>query len=395
MSIQLKIDSTEFWASLKQDIAEAQDYVYVQTLSFEGDRAGKGLTEALLSSSATDKRITVDSFSKIIINDKFIKAPTHIFDRELHQEVADTAQMMEDLAQGQVLVKYTNPLGLFCHKILARNHKKLIVIDDRITYIGGINFSDHNFAWHDLMIRLEDQAIAQFAKTDFCNTWLGKDFPGIHKFDQADFYIFDGRNNLPIWKQLFKLLDKAKTQVIIQCPYFSFPFYEKIGSLTRKGVKVTYITPESNNRKILNGYNRWECQQHNIDLRLYQGRMTHLKSILIDDQYLLLGSANFDFVSYYFDAEIVAVFQDQDLIKEFKRRVVEVDLKNTIPHREKVPDWQGKSFKFILQRILQLAQAFDGLGGDRLWRSEAVRGAYQKDYRHNQHTILKDNKCNQ
>ncbi|MGL5078511.1 MAG: phospholipase D-like domain-containing protein, partial [Waterburya sp.] len=77
MSIQLKIDSTEFWTSLKQDIAEAKDYIYVQTLSFEGDRAGKGLAEALLSSPATDKRITVDSFSKIIINDKFIKAPTH------------------------------------------------------------------------------------------------------------------------------------------------------------------------------------------------------------------------------------------------------------------------------------------------------------------------------
>ena len=37
MGIQLKVDSTEFWTSLKQDIAEAQDYVYVQTLSFEGE----------------------------------------------------------------------------------------------------------------------------------------------------------------------------------------------------------------------------------------------------------------------------------------------------------------------------------------------------------------------
>ena len=365
MSIQLKVDSTEFWTSLKQDIAEAQDYVYVQTLSFEGDRAGRGLADALLASDAPDKRIAVDSFSKIIINDKFINGPTHIFDRELHQEVADTEQMMRDLAAGEVRVKYTNPLGLFLNKILARNHKKLIVIDDRITYIGGINFSDHNFEWHDLMIRLDDPTIAQFAKEDFTNTWTEKDFAGVHKFNLADFYMFDGRHNQPIWDEVFKLLDKAENEIVIQSPYFSFPFYEKIGDLTERGVKVTYITPECNNRKILDGYNRWECQQHNIDLRLYQGRMTHLKSILIDDKYLLLGSANFDFVSYYFDAEIVAVIQDSEVIAEFKRRIVEVDLQNTIAHSELVPNWKGKSFKFILKRVLQLAKVFDSLGRDR------------------------------
>ena len=365
MSIQLKVDSTEFWTSLKQDIAAAKDYVYVQTLSFEGDRAGRGLADALLSSAATDKRIAVDSFSKVIINDKLINAPTHIFDRELHQEVADTAEMMCDLAAGDVRVKYTNPLGLFLNKILARNHKKLIVIDDRITYIGGINFSDHNFEWHDLMIRLDDPTVARFAKQDFSHTWTEKDFAGVHKFNLADFYMFDGRHNQPIWDEVFKLLDKAEKEIVIQSPYFSFPFYEKIGSLTQKGVKVTYITPECNNRKILDGYNRWECQQHNIDLRLYRGRMTHLKSILIDDKYLLLGSANFDFVSYYFDAEIVAVIEDPTVIAEFQRRVVDVDLQNTIAHSELVPNWKGKSFKFVLKRILQLAQIFYSWGSDR------------------------------
>ena len=104
--------------------------------------------------------------------------------------------------------------------------------------------------------------------------------------------------------------------------------------------------------------------------------MTHLKSILIDDKYLLLGSANFDFVSYYFDAEIVAVIQDPAVIAEFKRRIVDVDLRNTIPHEEKVPDWKGKSLKFVLKRILQLAQILDSLGRD--------REAYPEGYRDRQ-----------
>lgn len=359
MGIQVKVDSAEFWASLEQDIAAAKNYIYVQTLSFEGDRAGRGLAQALLDSAATDKRMIVDSFSKIILSDKFIKGPTNILDRELRQEAKDTKQMMADLEQGGVKVKYTNPLGPLLVNILARNHKKLIVIDDRITYIGGINFSDHNFAWHDMMIRFEDEAIAKFFTVDFLDTWSGKDRGGAYSFELADFYLFDGHDNVPTWNKVFDLINQAQQEVIIQSPYFTFPFYEKIGQLTQRGVKVTYISPESNNRKIFDAYNRWECQRGNIDLRLYRGRMTHLKSVLIDDRYLLLGSANFDFVSYYFDQEIVAVVEDPQIIQDFKTRVVEPDLNNTIPHKSQVPDWQGKSLKFILERVLQLAQTLD------------------------------------
>jgi cardiolipin synthase len=379
MNIQLKVDSTEFWESLKQDIAEAKDYVFVQTLSFEGDRAGKRLSEALLSSIASDKRIIVDNFSKIIINDKFIKAPTHIFDGHLHQEVQDTKQMMQNLVENNIKIKFTNPLGFFWIHLLARNHKKLMVIDDKITYIGGINFSDHNFEWHDMMIRFEDRAIANFFKGDFLNTWSGQDCLGVYNFDLANFYIFDGRNNIPVWNKVFNLIDQAESEIIIQSPYFSFPFYEKIRDITNRGVKVTYITPESNNRKFLNAYNRWECQQANIDLRLYRGKMTHLKSILIDNKYLLLGSANFDFVSYYFDAEIIAVVDSKKVIEEFKARIVEPDLKNTIPHQAIVPDWKGKSLKFILQGISQLAQILDRLFRNRT-RNSQPQTANNKTY---------------
>ena len=364
MNIQLKVDSTEFWESLKQDIAEAQDYVFIQTLSFEGDRAGKGLSESLLSSVAQDKRIIIDSFSKIIISDKFIKAPNHIFDRQLHQEVKATAQIMQDLEQGNVKTKFTNPLGPLLVNILARNHKKLMVIDDKITYIGGINFSEHNFDWHDLMIRFEDKAIAHFFKTDFLDTWSGKARIGVYNFELADFYIFDGNNNQPIWDRVFELISQAESEVIIQSPYFTFPFYEKIMTLTKRGVKVIYVSPEANNRKIFDAYNRWECQQANIDLRLYRGRMTHLKSVLIDNKYLLLGSANFDFVSYYFDAEIIAVIKNQQIIEEFKDRVIERDLKNTIPHQKTVPNWKGKSLKLVLKIVLQLAQFLNRILGN-------------------------------
>lgn len=121
---------------------------------------------------------------------------------------------MQDLEQGNVQTKFTNPLGPLLVNILARNHKKLMVIDDKITYIGGINFSEHNFDWHDMMIRFEDKAIANFFKTDFLDTWSGKDRTGVYNFELADFCIFDGKNNQLVWERVFELINKAESEKI-------------------------------------------------------------------------------------------------------------------------------------------------------------------------------------
>jgi len=51
----------------------------------------------------------------------------------------------------------------------------LIVIDDRAAYVGGINFSEHNASWHDMMIRLTDTDAVAFLTNDFRSTWNGGD----------------------------------------------------------------------------------------------------------------------------------------------------------------------------------------------------------------------------
>ena len=61
MKLELLIDSTEFWPRLREDILSARHSVRVQTYSFEGDRAGKMLAEALLSIESVDVDILVDS----------------------------------------------------------------------------------------------------------------------------------------------------------------------------------------------------------------------------------------------------------------------------------------------------------------------------------------------
>ncbi|MCI0531698.1 MAG: phospholipase D-like domain-containing protein, partial [candidate division Zixibacteria bacterium] len=142
------VDSQEFCSCLKQDLQSAREYVYLQTMSYEGDSAGKMVSGLLLSSGAKDKRIIVDNFTKFKLSDRFLYFPRNFFDPELRLEARETHQMFEDLRKGDVRVKFVNPFfGPLLVKFVARDHKKMIVIDDHISYLGGLNFSDHNFSW--------------------------------------------------------------------------------------------------------------------------------------------------------------------------------------------------------------------------------------------------------
>src|SRR5207237_3692828 len=75
MSIELLIDFNEFWSRLNEDIRLARRSVFVQTFALEGDQVGQELSEALLSSSAQDKLILADSFTQIVLSERFRYSP--------------------------------------------------------------------------------------------------------------------------------------------------------------------------------------------------------------------------------------------------------------------------------------------------------------------------------
>src|SRR6266404_4542753 len=84
--IDLLVNYHEFWARLSEDIGSAQTSVFVQTFAFEGDAVGKQLSDALLSSTATDKRVLADSFTRVVLSDRFRYSPANLFADELRYE---------------------------------------------------------------------------------------------------------------------------------------------------------------------------------------------------------------------------------------------------------------------------------------------------------------------
>ena len=134
MDIQLLLDADNFWPALEADIAGARDSVYIQTLSFEADTAGRKLTAAMAACSAGDRRIIVDEFyARHRVNDHYLRHPRNWFRRASWRERDDTLRMYDELARLGAQVKLVNPVGfmhLHCH---LRNHKKIITIDDNIS----------------------------------------------------------------------------------------------------------------------------------------------------------------------------------------------------------------------------------------------------------------------
>jgi cardiolipin synthase len=99
----------------------------------------------------------------------------------------------------------------------------------------------------------------------------------------------------------------------------------------RRGVTVTIVTPEQNNWRVFANYARLEAARSAIDLRLFQGGMSHLKAMLIDDECLIAGSSNFDYLSYRIHQELIAIITDPQTVADFRERVMLVDLANSKP----------------------------------------------------------------
>jgi len=354
MSFRLLVDSDEFTARFFQDILAARSRVYVQAMTFDADRSGIRIARALMDAAAPDRRVLIDEVSRYIVSDRFIYSPGNWRDPDLRREWRATRNLTEEFRRQGVGVKITNLYGLFWHRFFARNHKKLVVIDGRISYLGGINFSDHNFAWHDMMLRVDDPDIAAFLEEDFLSTWEGRNKSAFRSFPGIDIHLLDGRSNARAFEPILNVVRGARQDIFIESTYFALPFFDRLRKIGPDRPPTVLLTSEVNNWPQMRHYLPWEARRSGIDLRLYPGRLTHLKAILVDGRELIMGSANFDFFSYSIYQEIVAVVRDPAIIAAFKERVVVPDLERSVSYQGLVRPVRGRIQALSFRALVRL-----------------------------------------
>lgn len=311
-AFELHIGSAAFWRRAAADIAAAHRRVLVQAMTFEGDRAGLAVAQAIGASPAADRRVLVDDYTRRVINDTFLHGSS---DPALHAEAAATWAMFARLRGGGVGVRVTNPMGRNWLRYPLRNHKKLIVADGA-AWIGGINFSDHNFAWHDMMLRIEDPAVADWLAETFAADWSGAPRPLRREFGAGlELLSLDGVSNPAQFAPLLRLFREARRSIEVISAYPTFPFVEAFAAAAARGVFTVIFTPRPTNKPIVRDYLLPRTARSGIALRLLP-EMTHVKAALIDGEALIVGSSNFDFVSYRTSADHIAVIRDGALIEQ-------------------------------------------------------------------------------
>ena len=320
MKIELLIGAEAFWDRLNEDLQRAQRRAWVQTFTFEADRAGTRLARAFERSGARDRRLLIDSYSLLYHSDRVIPGPAW-FDRSLRSEVFRTHRWVRRLRDRGTSVRFGNPLGRGLTGVLRRSHKKVALFDDGIAYLGGINFSDHNFAWHDMMLRVESDELAHVLGLDFAGSWSGRPVAWDAEVDDLRVISASGHRNRHAFAPVVDAIRSAESSIDVVSAYVSHPFTRYLADAASRGVHVRVLTPAENNKSNLARHIIERGQRHGFEVLKYVGGMSHMKAMLIDRELLVAGSSNFDFMSLTLLEEHIVMTRQAQLVADFREKV--------------------------------------------------------------------------
>jgi cardiolipin synthase A/B len=209
-----------------------------------------------------------------------------------------------------------------------RNHRKLLLVDGKVGFTGGMNIGDRHLAGdsanpsrvEDLHFRVIGPVLAQMeqvfvADWSFCTGTSSMDVgdePALHAGDALCRTIVDGPNEDldRLALILVGAASLAKTRICVMTPYF-LPSRELVGALQSaalRGVDVKIVLPSVNNLPYVKwaGENMlWELLHYGVKVFYQPPPFVHTKLFLIDDYYALVGSANIDPRSLRLNFEMV------------------------------------------------------------------------------------------
>ena len=326
---RLMQDSNATIDHMVADIDAAKDHVHLLFYIWLPDNNGRKMIEAL--KRAAERGVTcramVDNLgSRTIIHSKHWQAMRQA---GVHLAVA--------LPIGNPLLR---PLR---GRIDLRNHRKIVVIDDFITYCGSQNCADPEFLvkakyapWVDAVMRFEGP-IARQNQHLFIGDWIAETGEDISQMLIQP--LLPAQPGLPAqvvgtgptirhsaMPEMFELLMyTARSELVISTPYYVPDEAMQTGlcASARRGVDTTIIFPERNDSWIVGAASRSyysDLLAAGVRIFEYQGGLLHTKSLTLDGEITLIGSANMDRRSFELNYENNILFYDPSLTAAMRQR---------------------------------------------------------------------------
>lgn len=321
--IDIYTDGASKFESLKQDLLNAKKSILLQYYIFLDDIIGNEIADILISKAKQGVMVKViyDHIGSFSARNRF-------FDK-MKQHGVETHPFFR--------VNFPH----FANRINWRNHRKIVVIDGNIGYIGGMNIADryvnglpNGEEWRDTHFRVRGDIVESLIYS-FAIDWnfLKKDpyVPEV-KTGRSEICNLTGVqlvtggpterwNNLTLC--FLRAISSARRKILIQTPYF-LPTDGLLNALEAAAlakIDVRIMMPRNTDSKLLH-YASFsyitQCLKAGIKVYLYEPGMLHAKAMIIDDNFVTAGSTNFDFRSFENNFECNLLIYDTEINRKMR-----------------------------------------------------------------------------
>ncbi|MGY0505841.1 cardiolipin synthase [Luteimonas sp. e5] len=330
--LELLVDGGGKYPRLLADIAAARHAVHLEYYIYNPDRTGTELRDALVAAATRGVRV------RLLLDAVGAKKSSRRFFQPL-LDAGGEVQWFHPLRFGRMLRFWQRPwLNL-------RTHRKIVVIDSRIGYTGGINITDEQDerlredAYRDLHLRIEGDVVRELQQV-FVEDWIyagaGREvigevvanLPPREEGAIAVQIVSSGPDSR--WEAIHRThvsaIHAAQRRVWMTTPYF-VPGEAAMMALTSAalgGLDVRLLVPRMSDSRLVTLAARSYYDAllaAGVKVYEYGPRLLHSKSLLIDDDLALIGSANFDHRSFRLNFEVHAMIEDAGICTLLEQQI--------------------------------------------------------------------------
>jgi cardiolipin synthase len=329
--VEILTNGAQFYPAMRDAILAAESSVNMEAYIFEQGEAAKMLVEAMVdrARAGVEVRLTLDWVGSVMM----------VFGTPLQQ-----------LREAGCQVQFYQGLRWYrFHRMNNRTHRELLVIDGRVAFTGGAGVADQwlhphhrRAAWRDTMARIEGPIVAALQGV-FAENWLEccgeiltspRHWPPLQSAGPTEAMLVKSSpsDRSTASRVVFQMLiEGAVSSVDIQTPYFlpDRALRRALIRAARRGVRVRVIVPGkySDQRLVRLASRRMyrELLQGGICLYEYRPAMTHVKALMVDDGWAVIGTTNVDNRSFEHNDEVNVAFRDAAVTGRL-RRDFEADL---------------------------------------------------------------------
>lgn len=319
----LSSGETAFDAML-EEMEKAKDHIHIEFYIFRNDGIGTKFQNMMIrkAKEGVKVRLVCDGLGSYRLPRSFVRK----------------------LEEAGVEVYFFLPpfIAFLDRRVNYRNHRKIIVIDGTVGFVGGLNVGDDYLGlydnmgyWRDTHLQIKGDAV-YFLQNTFLGDWRLASGQKIHDPDLFPSHHCHGKEQVQVltsgpdqhWNALqemcFGAIAVAKRRIWIATPYF-IPdpgIYEGLKMAAVSGVEVKVIIPghaDSRLVKLASLSYVEDLLQAGVQFYEYGKGFIHAKVLIVDDLLASVGTANMDMRSFFYNFEMTALMFDAEPISRLSR----------------------------------------------------------------------------